>query len=278
MSLLDKTHRLMTTPGMARRWLRWNLGSLGLPPSVDLPAGGRISGFKDFSEYWSASAIIPTTSEIALIDRIAGHSGVVLDVGANLGCFALTLARLRPDCEIHAFEPSPATCRRLEANLQRNAATRVKAQPFALGKESGHSRFVDNRQSAALSRLVLNEDHAATDTIQVEVSTVDHFLDSIGDPPVAFMKIDVEGFEADVLRGAERTLTTRRCQAGLVEICTENFAQTGSSVDDLSAVLHSYGWVLHFLQADGGIGNPVTQAEAERIGLTNAVMLPGASL
>ncbi len=274
MKLLDNAYRLATTPNMARQWVRWNLGSLGLVPHVDLPEGGRVAGFENFTEFWTAEAIIPTPAELIFIKAFAGCSGVLLDVGANIGCFALTLARLRPGCTIHAFEPSPHTRERLEANLARNPQTPVVVQPVALGKVPGHAQFLHNARSPGMSRLVAAEESVGATTIEVEISTVDRFLAGLGNPPVAFIKIDVEGFEGDVLRGAESMLRERRCQAGLIELSMENLAQAGSSVEDLIQTLQSVGWQMHVLQADGSAGKPVVAVEVKAGDLTNCVILP----
>ena len=107
-----------------------------------------------------------------------------------------------------------------------------------------------------------------------EVSTIDRFLKLNGEPEVAFLKIDVEGSEADVLRGAALTLMSRRCQAGLIELCPGNLHRVGSSVAELLSVVEQCGWCLHFLNQDGSLGSVVETQGAERIALTNVAMLP----
>ena len=275
MKLLDHIRTLATTAGMLRQWIRWNLGWLGIHPYLKLPGGDKVSGFRNFSEFWSAQATVPGDDEVAFINRYAGKSGVLLDVGANLGCFSLTLARLRPDCMVHAFEPSPETLILLQANIARSQQINVNIHPFALGKKIDHLLFINDPSSPATNRLVDQEEAASNRTIEVEVTTIDQFLKMNGTPNVAFMKIDVEGFEADVLRGAALTLTHCGCQAGLIELCPNNLHRAGSSVEAILNVLSQAGWRLHFLCAGGSPGPIVTPSNAKTISVANVGMFAG---
>ncbi len=274
MNILRNLKTLTKTPGMLRQWIRWNLGRLGITPCIELPGADQVSGFRSFSEFWSASAMVPADEEVNFICKFASESGVLLDVGANLGCFSLTLARLRPNCSVHAFEPSPETLLRLKGNVMKNQSINVNVHPLALGKEPGHLQFIDDQASPATNHLLGESEVASRKTITVEVSTVDQFLKRNGDPDVAFLKIDVEGFEADVLRGALATLTGRRCRAGLIELCPGNLERVGSSVGDLLDTVERVGWRLHFLSADGSPGPIVEPKTASNTVLANVAMLP----
>jgi FkbM family methyltransferase len=274
MKVFNNVRTLSTTPGMLRHWMWWNLGLIGIQPRLSLPSSEKISGFRNFSEFWSARAMIPSGDELAFMNRFVGKSGVLLDVGANLGCFSLTLARIRPDCIVHSFEPSPETFIRLKANMARNQKSNVKIHQLALGKEIGHLQFVNDQSSPGTNHLVAQTEVIAGSTIEVEVSTIDQFLETDGAPDVAFLKIDVEGFEADVLRGAAHTLMNRQCQAGLIELCPGNLRQVGSSVEDLLECVEQVGWRLHFLNADGSPGSIVSLQNTRTVSLANVAMLP----
>ncbi|MEJ0000300.1 MAG: hypothetical protein WDO13_14750 [Verrucomicrobiota bacterium] len=182
MKLLDRAYKLATTPGMAPKWVRWNLGTLGLTPSVELPAGGRIFGFRDFSEYWTAPTILPTNEEVAAIERYAGRTGVILDVGANVGTFALTLARLAPGLHGPRFRAlaghprQPGGQPRPQSAAEREAAAlcrrlRGRARPISSSTPT----------SRRMGRLAAGGDSLST-TYAVKITTVDGFLDSIGNP------------------------------------------------------------------------------------------------
>jgi FkbM family methyltransferase len=80
------------------------------------------------------------------------------------------------------------------------------AHSVAIGKTTGRLQFVDDRSSPGTNRLLRQSEAAPRSTIEVEISTIDRFLKLNGEPHVAFLKIDVEGFEVDALRGAALTL------------------------------------------------------------------------
>ncbi len=273
MSLIRKLKTLAHTRGMLGKWIRWNLRHAGVEPCVRLPSGDRVCGFRSFSEFWGGFSMIPGESEVNFIKHHAGKTGVVLDVGANMGCMALTMSRLRPGCMVHAFEPSPETFAGLQANLRRNQATMVVPQRLAAGRQTGRLMFLNDQRSSATNRLLTRGSEAAGPTVEVDVVTLDDFLGAGGDE-VAFLKVDVEGYEPDVLLGARHLLTSGRCKAGLVELCPGNLREAGYSVQDLLSSVAPAGWCLHHLNKDGGPGAVVTVASASGVLLENVALLP----
>ena len=123
-----------------------------------------------------------------------------LDIGANIGVFAITIARFRtlyPDLKVYAFEPNPDTARRLRANAEPLGVTVLEV---ALSDRVGTHEFVDG----AVSNVFATVENASPYSIKSERSFCEcRRLDDLliqGDSLV--MKIDVEGCEWEVLQGA----------------------------------------------------------------------------
>lgn len=178
--IIQNTKTLLTTPGMLQQWLRWCARLAGVTPSLPLPLKGELVGFRSFSEFWSAREMIPDQREINFILKFGGHSGVILDVGANLGSFALTLATLRGECDVHAFEPSPQTYEKLRANVKLNKAKNIHVHQLALSDKAGVLKFDNNQNSPGTNCLIELTDCASGESIDVEVGILDDFLDAKG--------------------------------------------------------------------------------------------------
>lgn len=271
--ILQNVHTLVTTPEMMSQYARWIAHIIGFPPRLELPVRGRIEGFRNFSEFWSARGMVPDSMEVKFIRRFASEYGVILDVGANLGTHALTLATIRPGCIVHAFEPSPETFERLSANVVKNHFLNIETHLLALGEAPGKLKFNNDQSSPGTNRLINDSENSLDSLIDVDVKTIDGFLENYGDQQVAFLKIDVEGFEPSVLRGARHILQARRCQAGLIELCPENLYQVGSSPKELLDTVDELGFCLHFLNEEG-LGSVVDIHSATSTVLANVALVP----
>ncbi len=133
---------------------------------------------------------------------------LALDVGANLGWYTLVLDRLTGGrLEVHAFEPDPDNRALLARNLDLNDAARVTVSALALSDQVGEARLnryrAINRGKHSLLPL-----EGAVDSVPVQVGTLDDYLEAagLGDRPLWLLKLDVEGLEPAVIRGAARTL------------------------------------------------------------------------
>lgn len=139
------------------------------------------------------------------IMRMLRADDVVLEVGANIGYYALLEARLC--ARIYAVEPHPENFRRLNENLVLNGYANVETSNLAFGSTGGTIPM----RCSGLSNW--HSCRGATagegDTIEVACTRIDDFIASRLQP--SFIKMDVEGFELEVLRGAERTLAAVRC-------------------------------------------------------------------
>jgi FkbM family methyltransferase len=114
-------------------------------------------------------------------------TGTVLDIGANIGLFALWALAQCPGCGIVSYEPDPANLPLLLRNRDRGAfGSRWAVQPVAVSNHSGDIRFASGGYA----------DSRASKSGDVVVPVVDIFEQ----PRAEFMKIDIEGSEWDILR------------------------------------------------------------------------------
>ena len=153
--------------------------------------------------------------------------GVILDVGANIGVYTL-LIRAASKLPIIAYEPQPFLCELLQRTIVHNRLEQVEARNLACGETDGEVPFyaglngniAHGEDARGLESKIASDASGKSgldDTarlmrggkmvIRVPVVKLD---DDLGDTPVGLMKIDCEGFECQVLRGARRILDRQR--------------------------------------------------------------------
>jgi FkbM family methyltransferase len=126
-------------------------------------------------------------------------SKVFLDIGAHVGTWSLAFAK---NCaKVHCFEPTPRTFNYLCGNIAlNNLDDRIVAHNLALAEKEGRMPIYKGSEDGGSNSLLQMLDR--TPTWMVDVKT----LDSMGLTNVGMIKIDVEGFEKNVLEGAQETL------------------------------------------------------------------------
>jgi FkbM family methyltransferase len=161
---------------------------------------------------------------------------VVLDVGANVGCYTLLFATWSgPAGRVFAFEPAPASQAGLRRHLALNdLGDRVDVVAAAVSSSVGFARFRTDGTSGANALAPLNAG-ASTATIDVETTTLDAFCATRQLRPDV-VKIDVEGAELDVLKGARQVLASHAVQAFL-ELHPSVWASRGVTAEQIRAEL-----------------------------------------
>ena len=134
-----------------------------------------------------------------------------IDIGANIGSYTI-LASAHVGAKTISFEPVPITFNHLIRNIQINGAhDKVRAFNVAIGSSKG---FVEFTSTLDTTNHVATKDDK--ETIQVSIDVLDDILEGKEIPTL--MKIDVEGFETEVIKGAEGTLMNERMKAVIIEL------------------------------------------------------------
>ena len=141
-----------------------------------------------------------------LLRQIIKPGMAVIDAGAHVGYYTLLAARqVGPTGRVYAFEPEPANYDLLLRNIQRNEYTNIVAVNAALSRGVGQATLyltgLDNGRHSLFRHGLPQQG-----SVIVEITTLDAFLESEGGTRVDLVKVDVEGSEADVLKGMEQLL------------------------------------------------------------------------
>lgn len=143
--------------------------------------------------------------EIDVLEELARfpeRKGIACDIGANIGNHAVYFAAIL-DKKVLAFEPVPSSYKTLAENIQLNdLSSLVTTYPLALGDKATKATIAIDNGNIGASRILKTEEG------DTEVVTLDSLIDE--EEIVAIMKIDVEGFELNVLGGAAKTIEKSR--------------------------------------------------------------------
>lgn len=199
-------------------WLRWQLGTRLLPFPVEVPWIGDSCMVMERGMTGATGNFYCGLHEFADMALLlhwfggGGGAGGLLDIGANVGSYTV-LASAACGVESLALEPVPHTFERLRRNLRANRIdTRVDARCVAAGASRGVISFTADEDT---TNRVASEDYRGR-VIEVPVTPLDELLrdrESVPD----FWKIDVEGFEEEVLKGAVLSLARPEVRVVLLE-------------------------------------------------------------
>ena len=142
--------------------------------------------------------------ELKLLPLLVDPNREAIDVGANVGRYAYPLAKIAR--HVHAFEPHPRLARMLAASLPRNCSVRQEAVSDRPMTTTLRVPSVGGRWNEGLAHLDAQDDVGDVHEITVHAGT----LDTLADRSIGFVKIDVEGHEQAVLRGAVQLLRRNR--------------------------------------------------------------------
>ncbi|MEO6212385.1 MAG: FkbM family methyltransferase [Vicinamibacterales bacterium] len=193
-----------------------------------------------------------------------------LDIGANVGVYALQFARWTgASGRVVAFEPNPVSAAVLAEHARMNHLSgRIEVVPAAVADASGVRTF-HMADADGMSRLGVPNPEIASRTrpTPVRVTTLDEFCEAQGVSP-DWLLVDVEGFEFAVLAGGRRTIARLRGRLNIVvELHPDAWDVAGWSRDSAQGLLDELG--LHAVSLTGG-GDPLAS-------YGHALLRPGAA-
>jgi FkbM family methyltransferase len=183
----------------------------------------------------------------------------VFDVGANAGQTALRFAPAFPRATIYSFEPDPDTFRRLEAAVAHLPAVR----PFnaALGRSSGEARlfrFASDETNSLLPKAQGAESYVAdagylreTGSVAVAVTTLDRVCEELRLAKIDLLKLDTQGYELEILHGAQRLLESGSIGLIYTELCFVRYYENQPLFQDVYSFLYERGYRLVGLYESG---------------------------
>ena len=187
-------------------------------------------------------------NEFAFLHDYLREGMTVIDVGANEGVYTVFLAsRVGPTGRVVAAEPSSRELVRLRKNLDINAFENVLVVEAAVGEEKGKADLaIAERNHAGQNTLggrVSNPKVATESVERVRVQTLDEMVSDARVGRIDFIKVDAEGAERSVLRGARRTLEMYQPVVQL-EIEATALARQDATPDDVAGELAERGYVV----------------------------------
>ncbi len=174
-------------------------------------------------------------SETDLVADLLGPGDTFIDVGAHIGWFS-TLAStiVHPSGHVIACEPYPTNAAALRENLTLNGATNVQVAEMALGSEIGVLCLAMAGDSGDVTAL----DWARKGRVEVAMTTLDEIAADTAS--VKLLKMDVEGWEAHVLKGGSKTLA--RTGNVMIEINRPALKEASASPDEIFDLLRQAGF------------------------------------
>ena len=191
--------------------------------------------------------------EIGFVRRFLKPGMSAIDIGANHGVYALSMAKaVRPDGRVWAFEPVAATAAMLRRSIARNGLDNLDLRMLALSDHEGIDIFYTypNSEMNSFTRF---EPTDGSVTEEVTVSTLDRQFPSPVGAAIDFVKIDAEGEEAKIVASGERFFTD---QSPLVMFEINNKNNNGSAAA-LGGRLHRLGYGIYRLIGPDALLVPV---------------------
>src|SRR3954453_8113228 len=193
----------------------------------------------DARVYHSARAMYANPvdwNEMHAWKRALGPGSLFVDVGANVGLY--TIWSIEAGAEVIALEPSRIARERLTSNLKLNGYD-AEIVPAAVGESEGTLRLTSRLDNQ--NHLVLSPDSDELESEEVPVVTLDGL---IGDRTVDGLKVDVEGAELLVMKGAERLLAEQRIKLIQLEWNESSLGLLKQDRTPIAELLSSHGYAL----------------------------------
>jgi FkbM family methyltransferase len=268
--LIRNARTLLSNPTIAWEYLYYWVSRLTNSGQAvrSFPGGIRITELCNFSEFHSIGEFISKQEREFLLKYPIGP-GAIIDVGANLGLVSIVLARRFPERTVHSFEPGPSTFKALKANIKLNSCANILPLQSAVAEHNDEIPFDANPLGRGTASIASHNGQFVT---RVPCTTLDTYAERLAAETIAFLKVDVEGFEAAVFQGARRILSEHRAAIIYYEVCPANSEKSGSPPELPTQILQEHGYQISKVD-ERGMLKSVDISEVSKTVLDNWVAL-----
>jgi FkbM family methyltransferase len=184
---------------------------------------------------------------MSLLSSALGPGKIFFDVGTNMGYHSLLASKLVGDKgRVHAFEPADTQFQHLQLNLRINHIENVTANQCAVAESTGEREFFIsegwNQGTHSLGKTA-----GQSKSCRVPCVSIDDYVEKQSVKRIDVMKVDVEGAELSVFKGAQRTLSTMPPPLLIFECCEEFSQPFGYSTRDVKQMIEQHGYNLYNL-------------------------------
>jgi FkbM family methyltransferase len=175
---------------------------------------------------------------------------VFYDIGANVGLYSCFAGRKAVDGTAVAFEPHPLNVERIRENIELNNITATVCEVALADKDGSASLEVNDNTAGVVGNVSRDSNEGENIQIPIELRNGDEMVENGEIPVPNIVKIDVDGGEADVVRGLSETLNNSDCRRIYCEIHPSALEEYGSTPEEVHKILGNSGFELETIGMD----------------------------
>ena len=186
--------------------------------------------------------------EFRIYQQLIGSQDIVFDVGSNVGIHTIFLSRVVKKGRLYSFEPVPQTYQVLLNTIELNRVKNIKTFNVAISDKNGHTMINDfGVERSAWSSIGSSdyEGRPAEQQVLVDTIMLDGFCEQHRISTVNYIKIDVEGHELEVLKGARGLLSEKKIDILQFEISPEQIKHELEKESEIFLFLRLYGYKIY---------------------------------
>ena len=182
---------------------------------------------------------------INLLNHYIKPGFVILDIGANIGFFACLLAKGKGSkSKIYAFEPDDENCKRFRSNTQ--AYKNITLISKALSSDNKPRQLYISDLLNVDHRMYPSKDHSQT--VLVPTTSIDTWMQESGENAIDLIKMDVQGYEVEVLLGMSAMLNSKHKPVIISEFWPYGLKSAGSTCEQFFKLLHDADYCIYLIQ------------------------------
>jgi len=218
-------------------WVHSNLGPVCLELSL-LDRGTPSMVALNFGQY--------ERSEFDIWQRLVPSTASIADIGANIGWYSLHWATRSPNARIFSFEPVPSTFKAFHKNIVRNDLSNIRAEQLGMSDKIGAMELFVDPSIAGAASAHPSVYESTSIALTVQMTTLDNYA-SIHGLHFDAIKIDVEGGELAVLKGATKVLSRDR-PILFVEMLRRHARAFGYHPNDILSFTRLFGYKCYCIE------------------------------